>query len=140
MNERTASVIGIPEPEPGQRAGPQIGDEHVAAGRDPEQRGPAIGVAEIDGDIALIAQQVQRHAGKPADRAGAHHPVDVALPVLHRNHVGAQVTQDLRRQRPHHHRGQVKYADPGQRPLGFDIHVDNCNALRLDTASLLRAD
>ena len=36
------------------RSWSQVGDEYLAAGRDPQQRGPAVRVREVERDVALV--------------------------------------------------------------------------------------
>jgi len=51
-------------------------------------------------------------------------PHDVAARRLDLDHLGAEVAEDLRRQRPQHDRGQIEDLDSGERPrLGFAHRV-----------------
>ena len=73
-------------------------DQRVGALDEVEERRGAVGVLQIDGDVAPAAQRdvaVRRFGGWPAHRLGPFDP----------DHVGAHVGQ--------HHRGERSGADPG---------------------------
>ena len=103
----THIVVG--ETQPPERARSQVGDDDVARLGQAQKRLAAIGVLEIERDVAFVAQQVQRHPGELRVRAGAHEAIGVAGDVLDADDVGAEVAEDLRGQRTHHHRGQVEH-------------------------------
>src|SRR5437870_419574 len=80
---------------------------------------------EIEHDRALVAVGVEKdvpHAGM-AERPGvAHH---VAAGRLDLDHVGAEVGEDLRRVRAHHHRGEVEHAHAVQRAAHVSICISS---------------
>ncbi|CAB4717944.1 unannotated protein [freshwater metagenome] len=118
--------VVVRQPEPAERAGPQVGDHDVGHGCEPEEDLPTGRVLQIERDVALVAQQVERHAGELAVRARPHHPVGVATLGLDRHHLGTEVPKDLGGERPHHNRREVEHPDackrtgrprPGRFPL-----------------------
>ena len=81
--------------------------------------GLAAGIGlQVYRDRALVAvdrQEDRSHAGVQRHAVRSH---QVAFQALDFDHVGAVVAQDLGRQRPQHHRGQVDHPDAGQRAGG----------------------
>jgi hypothetical protein len=113
----------VVEAEARERCRSQVGDEGVARGGDAQQRVFAVGVFEVERDVALVAQQVQGDVGELAVRAGSHAPVDVAAGGFDGQDVGAEVAEDLGGERPHHDRGEVQHAHAVERPWAHGVEV-----------------
>jgi len=85
-----------------------------------QQHRRRFGLFQIEHKRALVAIEVEEdmaHLGVPGGTGIAH---DVALRRLDLDHLGAEIAQDLGRQRPEDDRGQIEHLGPGERPrLGF---------------------
>ena len=106
-------VVG--EAQPTEWAGPQVGDDDIARGGDAQERSATVGVLQVERDVALVAQQVEGGARQLRMAPGAHRPVGVAGDVLDRDHVGAEIAQDLRGVRPHDHRREIEHPNTVER-------------------------
>ena len=97
------------ETQPLHHAGPEALDQRVGARHEVEQGGDAVGVLEVDRDVATAAPQhvaVGRVGRRTAHRAGPLDPDD----------VGAEIGQEHRRERPGPDARQLDHADAGEGP------------------------
>ena len=110
--DRSDRLVG--EVQPVHRAAPDVVDEHVSRTDELAQHGAPVRRFEVDGDRTLAAVEIEENAAHAVrcDRTGVAH--DVALGRLDLDDVGAVVGEDLRGQRPEHHRREVNDAHPGQ--------------------------
>ncbi len=59
----------------------------------------------------------------PSMAARSSAVIDLVKAALHRDHVGAQVAEDLRGERAHHHRGQVEHPHAVRRSLSVIVEL-----------------
>ena len=103
------------EAEAGDRLRPDRMDEHVGAIDQPPQRVARRGLLQIEDDGALVAvyaHEQRRHVAGPRRTGVAG---GVARRRLDLDHVGAEIAQDLGRQRAEHDRAQIQHANAVKR-------------------------
>ena len=114
--ERAAGVVA--EAHAVHHAGAEVVDDDIGAGDQRLHRRHALGVAQVEGDAALVAVEaaedrvvdpLRRREGRAAQVAGAG--------ALDLDHVGAVVAEHLGADRAHHDLGEVDDADAGERQL-----------------------
>src|SRR5205823_2790364 len=105
----------VRKPEARHRLRPDVVHQHIGALRERQACLQRRRMLEIQDDRALVAVGVEvdrAHAGV-LERPGVAH--DVAAGWLDLDHVRAEVAEDLRRIRPHHHSGEIEHAHAGER-------------------------
>jgi hypothetical protein len=90
--------------EPFRRAGPQALDEHVRAGRMPQERRTAVRRLQVEHDRALAGVCREEHRGTPFTCLVATRP-------FHLEDVRAERREQLRARRPRERRGDIDDAD-----------------------------
>jgi hypothetical protein len=103
--------------------------EHVGAAGQLEEDLVSLGGLEVQRDAALVAVERQERGvdAVAGGAAGGGVPLPLAGDRLHLDHVGAQVAQAHRRERPGHRDRQVEHAVAGQhfpagRPRPLSAH------------------
>jgi hypothetical protein len=98
---------------------------HVAVSYDLQERVAAGIGLQVQNHASLVAQQIEGYAGQLRVRAGAHGAISVATGVLYADDIGAQIAEDLRRQRLHDHGGQIQDLDAAQGTgcLFLTVHI-----------------
>ena len=81
-----------------------------------KQGGPAVRRLQIQHHAALVAVRLQVHRPHAGVTEWADAPHRVTAGLLHLDHVGAEVPQDLGRRGSHDDGGEVKNTNAGQRP------------------------
>jgi hypothetical protein len=98
-------------------AGAEIVHHHVGAADQVHQRRPIIRLAQVEHHRALVAVEraIDRadQPGRIVGNCGARQVT--GRRALDLDHVGAVVAEHLRRDRPHHHLGEVDDPDAGKR-------------------------
>jgi hypothetical protein len=73
------------------------------------------GLLQVEHHRALVAVGVEEDRAHAGIAERPRLADDIAVGRLDLDHVGAEVAEDLRRERSHHHRGEVEDADAGER-------------------------
>ena len=106
----------VRELKPGHRRRADVVDQHVRVARQRKHRIARLGTLEVQRNRALVAVHVHEHVAHAGIAVGPQLARDIALGRLDLDDLRTQVTEDLRRIRPHQHRGQVEDAHALQRP------------------------
>src|SRR4029077_11549865 len=113
-----------PEGEPRPRLRPHIVHQNIALPDQSQQHRRRIRLLQVEHERALIAVKVQEHMAHLAVSGGLGIAHDVAARRLDLDYLGAEVAEDLRRERPKYHSGEVEYLDAGEGSrLGFTHRV-----------------
>jgi hypothetical protein len=96
----------VVEPEPRERARPEVLEHDVGAGDQPARHVEVVGVLEVQGDRPLVAVDPEEVGRDPVAHRGLPRAGVVALGALDLDHLGAQVAQE--------HRGVGAGQDPGE--------------------------
>ena len=105
----------IAEPEPVERARPEILQEHIGLGDDLSEQPLAVIGLQVEGQAALVGvEQQKEQAVAVLDVAHVAARDVAALRLLELDHIGAEKRQDLRTSRPRLVVRHVDDADAGQ--------------------------
>ena len=119
----------VGETQPTQCSGAQVGDHHIDRGGNGQGLGPTDRVLQVEGDVALVAQQVEGDTGQLRHGSRGHDSNQRPLRVLHGDHVGTQITHDLGGQWTHDHRTQVDHTHAVERTRGRRGHRGSLGAV-----------
>ena len=82
------------------------------------------GPLQVEHQRALVAVEVEEDVAHPAVSRGTGIAHDIAFRRFDLDYLGAEIAEDLRRQRPEHDGRQVEHLDPGERPrFGLAHHA-----------------
>ena len=99
----------VVEPDPGQRARPEILDHHVALRDQPVENRAPFRILEVEGDAFLVPVDAEKVRAFAADERRAPAAGVVALPRLFDlDDAGAHVRENHRAVRPREHAGQIE--------------------------------
>jgi hypothetical protein len=108
----------VVEAEALQALRPHVRDQNIGARGECERRLPALGRFQIERDAALVAVGLQEQRAHPFVPPRANPPHGVAARRFDFDDVGAEIAEDLGRERTHHDGRQVEHADSTQGPGG----------------------
>ena len=90
--------------------------QNIALPNQGQQHRRRLRLLQVEHERALVAIEVEEDVAHLAVPGRLGIPHDIASRRLDLDHLGAEVAQDLRRQRPQHNRRQIEDLDAGQRP------------------------
>ena len=112
----------IAEPQTHERLRSFVVEEHVGGAQKPTQRLLPRRLLKIEDEASLVAVRMQEQRRHPCVARLTDPPRRVALRRLDLDHVGAEIAQDQRRDRPEQHRRHVDDAYAGERPAALRWH------------------
>src|ERR1700730_7927459 len=123
------------EAEPRHRLRPHIVHQNIALPDQSREHRRRIRLFEVEHERALVAVEVEEDVAHLAMPGRLGIPHYVAARRLDLDHLGAEIAEDLRRERPKYHGGEVEYLDAGEGSrLGF-THRVTCPNLQSKRAS-----
>jgi len=124
------------EAEPCHRLRPHIVHQNIALPDQSREHRRRIRLFEVEHERALVAIEVEEDVAHLAMPGRLGIPHDVAGGRLDLDHLGAEVAEDLRRQRPQYDGRQIEDLDAGKRPrLGFAHRVTRNMIVPLNATS-----
>ena len=100
--------LGRPEPPALQRARPEVLDQHVGVGEQPAQDRGAVRVGQVEGDARACCGRAPSTTARRRPWPGRARGPGRAGRVLDLDHVGAEVAEERRGERPGEQRGRPR--------------------------------